>query len=343
MMSGVKCVAIIAALGVAGAAHAAPIGLVYDAFVETKVLTTPVDTDSQVLLSGRINRTAGPATGVSESFFFTAGSSDLALRAGWRIAPSPSRLLGVNIDLRDRFNTVIASDTFEAVTNNVAASRLLFSGLAVGSQYEILLTGSPIGNALFGINLSGGSALPDIPLVPQVVPPDDRALFDTLSGTKASFSLGSGDTFRIDGKIAEAGSVRNNTVLSVTDGTVSAGITWLVDRTPAGLSGLFGVNVDLLDSFGTVIASDTFQGLNNGQAFSQLLATGLAPGDYRLHLTGITDGGAVYRIILGTSEMPPEFTPIPEPASWTLSVVGLAGLVSTFYRRRDPWRRPNHG
>lgn len=110
-------------------------------------------------------------------------------------------------------------------------------------------------------------------------------------------------------------------MLSVTSGTVPADVAWLEQNTPTGLRGLFGVDVDLLDTFGILFASDIFLGLANGQATSRVVATGLAPGDYVLRLTANTTGDAMYRIDLGTSATrptrPPARSRLPGP-SWQL-------------------------
>jgi hypothetical protein len=70
--------------------------------------------------------------------------------------------------------------------------------------------------------------------------------------------------------------------------------SWVVGEADAKFR-LVGVNVDLLNASGTVIASDTFEGLVAGTALSTLLAEGLIPGTlYQLKLTGTAVGRGSY-------------------------------------------------
>jgi hypothetical protein len=133
----------------------------------------------------------------------------------------------------------------------------------------------------------------------------------------------------------------------VTSGTLSAGIEWIVGAQDPRRT--VGVNVDLLDAFNTVVASDSFVGIFGDQAFSQLLVTSLLSGNYTLRFTGTAVLGGRYRVHLTTDATPPGFEPIndgpavvvPEPGSLALLLAALALLWSGTLRLRQT--RPTPG
>lgn len=82
--------------------------------------------------------------------------------------------------------------------------------------------------------------------------------------------------------------------------------SWVVGESDAKFR-LVGVNVDLLNASGTVVASDEFQGLVAGTALSTLLTDGLVPGTlYQLKITGTAVGRGSYSMdIRPLSSLPP--------------------------------------
>ena len=336
----------IAALLVAGGcvtAQAAPLELAYDSLSESKTTFSPLNAANPVRLTGLLNNTS-PGS-IVDTYSFVAGSSSLALTAGWLFTLPANRTTGVNIDLFDATNTVIASDTLISNAGGLAQSRLTATGLVAGAMYHLEFTGTAFGAGRFQIDLVDGATAPPLPIVAPALPAStDHFLFDTHLGTKsATATLDAGDTIVIDGAIANDGaqSIENEFTFRLTGGTVSAGIEWVVGLVTDPLRTV-GVNVDLSDSMGNVVLSDSFKGVFNGEAFSQFSASGLPDGDYTLAFTGFgANGGGRFRIDLATSATPPGFRPIvavppnavPEPAPLSLLVAGLALLGLTRPRR----------
>lgn len=325
----------------AARADAAPIALAYDDLDEVKTVRTPLTASNPLRMTGLINNTSTGS--IVNELSFVAGSSSLALSAGWLIAPPSNRTLGVNIDLLDSSNAVIASDTFINTNGGLARSSLTASGLIAGAAYRLLFTGTAVGAGRYQIDLVDGSVAPPVPdLLPATPASTDHYLFDTHQGTKSgTATLGPDGTLSIDGVLANDGlsAIDDLFRFRLTGGTLSAGIEWIVCL-PGDPLRTVGVNVDVLDSFDTVVISDTFRGLIDGQAFSQFSQSGLPNGDYTLHFTGLgANGGGRYRIDLATNATPPAFQPIvtvpptavPEPQ--VLVLLG-SGLLAMAWRRR---------
>jgi hypothetical protein len=110
-----------------------------------------------------------------------------------------------------------------------------------------------------------------------------------IDKASASVSLG---TIASGGEVLARGlSVAGKAVSNVLkfrpgESALRVNTSWVVGEPDAKFR-LIGVNVDLLDASGSVIASDTFQGLVAGTALSTLLTDGLVPGTlYQLKITG---------------------------------------------------------
>ncbi len=310
----------------------APLTLIYDTYVESKTLSTRLDSATSIFLEGLLPDRGGAS--FNNELTFTAGSSALSLSAGWRSGPPDVRTTAVNIDLVDFTNTLIASDTFLGLVGTLATSQLTATGLIPGGRYTLITTGIAQQGGRFQIDLVDGSSPPAIPQAPVVPTSPSNAVFDTLVGEKGLSSIfASGDVLQIDGVLTESGAITNKTKLRITANTLSAGITWLVAPGPQRTN---AVNIDLLDATNNVVSSDVFMGLSSGQAFSQFVATGLSPGNYTLLFTGNALQGGRYRIDLATDPTAPAFEPIeigvppvdvPEPQTLMLFLFGLAGLA----------------
>lgn len=125
-----------------------------------------------------------------------------------------------------------------------------------------------------------------------------------------------------------SGSLKNSISTVVTSGVLSGAMEWLTK----GPMSIRAVNLDLFNSEGSLIASDLFQGVIAGQAFSTFSVSGLLSGTYSLVLTGIASEGARYHIDLSASATVPRFTRIPTavavplPHALPLFVAGLLAL-----------------
>jgi hypothetical protein len=182
--------------------------------------------------------------------------------------------------------------------------------------------------------------------VAAVSPAADTARFDTHLGTKSlGRNLVNGDQFFIDGAMPDdaLSAITNDFKFTSTSGALSAGIEWIVGDLD-DLQRTVGVNVDLFDAFDNVVATDLFQGLIDGQAFSQLQVASLLPGAYTLRFTGTANLGGRYRVHLTTDATAPGFEPIveqppvvgvPEPDSLVLAWVGLAALLASAAHRQS--------
>lgn len=320
-------------LAALGPAHGAPLTLTYDSYGETKVLSTPLDPSTPIRMDGLLPDRGGSA--VRNVLTFKAGSSDLSLSAGWLTAPVDVRTIGVNIDLFDSSNSLVASDSFLGTTGALASSRMIASGLSTGAVYSLVMTGTAVQGGRYQIELADGSTPPPTPAVPVIPTSTGRSTFDTLFDEKnPGGTFAPGDEMQIDGVLTESGAIWNSVVLRVRSDSLSAGIEWLVAPGPQRT---IGVNVDLFDATDSLIASDGFVGVTDGQAFSQLSVSGLLPGDYTLRFTGNATDGGRFRINLTTDPTAPGFEPIPtdetpsdvpEPQPMLLLLMGAASLIA---------------
>jgi hypothetical protein len=320
---------------VTATAHAAVFDLRYDTGTEAKTLVTTITPDSHVSLAGLVT----PGVVNNSLLFNWASTSDLSLNAAWRVgdaAATTPRLVGVNIDLFDAANTLVGSDSFGGLASGIARSSLQMNGLAPGS-YRLSLTGTAVRDGIFDVDFSASATFPPPPDPPIVAADPTRFAYDTLIGSKVvAAPFATGDSLLLEGDSLELGALLNDTVVRLDTGTFSAGVRWVVDTAAGTGSRLIGVNLDLFDAANLLVASDAFEGVANGQASSSLVATGLAPGTYRLRMTGTSVRGARYRVALGTEAMPPVVPPIgvdvPAPATWTCALIGL----SMVWLRRRP-------
>jgi hypothetical protein len=328
------------ALAAAVSAHAVPLSLHYDQRFEQKVTFAPLTAASPVRLEGLLTDVI--SGGIRNEYSFLAGSSAVSLSAGWLTAPLSNRTIGVNIDIVDSSNTLVATDTFIGVVNDLARSQLTASNLTPGANYRVIFTGTAIGFGRYQIDLVDSAFAPPVAPLPPALPVADHRLFDTHIGNKTdSDPILASDQLVLDGVLSQDGgfAISNRYTFMLGTDTLSAGIVWVF-----GDSGeprrTIGVNVDLLDANDIVVATDTLNGLIDGQAFSQFVASGLAPGEYSLLFTGNgVNGGGRYRIELGTSATAPDFRPIvdvpsteiPEPGSVALLMLGtlLLGFATT--------------
>jgi len=332
------------AAGLTSTAFAAPTSLAYDRFVETKTVGSPLQAGTTLRIDGAL--VDSTTSSIANTLFFTMGSTSLSVSAGWLVAPAQNATVGVNLDLFDFNHNLVASDVFLGVNGSLATSLLNASNLIAGGRYELLFTGSAAQAGRYGLALTAGAPGPAVDTLAAANPPANRALFDTHVGEKTLGStLANGAELIIDGKMEDdaLSGIVNEVKFTSTASRLSAGIEWIIGGT-TDPQRTVGVNVDIFDASNSLVASDSFQGITDGQAFSQLTASSIGPGAYTLRFTGTAALGGRYRIHLTTNEVPPGFeaivdsppvTNVPEPESWALLAAGLVALVGRGIRRAN--------
>ena len=339
-----KLATLLFACTVSATSHAAVLALKYDTGTESKTLVTPITPGSSLSLEGLV----APGTVNSSLAFNWASTSDFSLGAAWLVgaaADTTPSLTGFNIDLFDSGNALVASDSFAGLTAGIARSSLQFGSLAAGA-YRLAVTGTAVRTGIFDVDLNAGPTLPPLANPPVAVPDTGHLTYDTIFGSKAiaaPFTVG--DSLLLDGDSMETGALLNDTVIRLDTGTFSAGLRWVVNSASGTDARLIGVNLDLFDPANLLVASDAFTGVEDGQALSSLVTTGLAPGTYRLRMTGTSVRGARYQLALATDATPPSVPPIdmqvsvPAPAAWAFTFVGL-GMACLRARRKQQRRDP---
>jgi hypothetical protein len=95
---------------------------------------------------------ADQAGSLTNEVAFKDGATNLDLSAAWFVKNN-TRLVGVNIDLLDSSNTVLATDTFDGLSVGIARSSLTFAGLVAGQNYKLLITGNSITNGNYDVKV----------------------------------------------------------------------------------------------------------------------------------------------------------------------------------------------
>ena len=93
----------------------------------------------------------GTTPPIVHTLTFKARTAGLTVGTAWRVgtAASPIRLVGVNIDLFDASNVLVASDVFASTLDGYALSTLTTDGLIAGASYHMVLTGTQVGTVAY--------------------------------------------------------------------------------------------------------------------------------------------------------------------------------------------------
>ena len=140
-------------------------------------------------------------------------------------------------------------------------------------------------NGLIGLLAVMGMALaPAVHAASRVVD------INAAQATVALGAIAQGGEVLVRGLAVAGKAVSNTAAFRPGANRLRVNTSWVVGEDDAPFR-LVGVNIDLLNNSGIVIASDTFQGVVAGTATSTLVADGLVPGTrYRLRLTGTAVG-----------------------------------------------------
>ncbi|GGX86161.1 PEP-CTERM sorting domain-containing protein [Massilia dura] len=137
-----------------------------------------------------------------------------------------------------------------------------------------------------------------------------------------------GDNLFVDTFTTEHGSLSQTTTFTVNEQVEFNGLAgWIIDTANGTGPRLVGVNIDILDHWSNVVASDTFTGVLGGFAHSSFLGS-LGPGTYTLVATGNAVRDASLDISLSFAP------PVPEPATYAMLLGGFGVLAMLARRRR---------
>ncbi len=151
---------------------------------------------------------------------------------------------------------------------------------------------------------------------------------DLSASATVEEALGAGDNLFVDTIITQHGALYKSTSFTLSERVDMNGLAgWIID-TPGGQGPrLVGVNIDILDQWHSVVASDTFTGVQGGFAHASFLGS-LGPGSHTLVATGDAVRDASLDISLSFTQ------PVPEPETYAMLLGGLA-LLGAVARRRQ--------
>ncbi|MBA4108891.1 MAG: hypothetical protein C0487_04780 [Leptothrix sp. (in: Bacteria)] len=125
------------------------------------VLPTPFNAGDNLRLNTLVTDEIGP---LNQSITFTVGNGigSFTGQAAWEVSTATGtapRLTGVNLDLFDASNTLIASDDFAGVLGGFAHSTL--AGAIGPGTYKLVATGTGVRDSSLDVTLSFAAAVPE--------------------------------------------------------------------------------------------------------------------------------------------------------------------------------------
>lgn len=253
-----------------------------------------------LFLNAHIRGQAG-ALSHSVTFSVAQGVTSVSGRSTWAVStaagPGP-RLIGVNFDIVNASNVLVVSDSFVGTLSGGADSIFASTPLAPGI-YTLRATGTGVRDSVYDLALEFGGTAPAMPagetgsLPLQGTSTNSKtAFFTTLQDTRTIVpALLSRDTLLIDTLVT----TQTGAIVQTINFTPAAGIdrftgelVWMTSDASGTSPRLIGVNVDVLDANGTLVASDTFSGTLSGFAHATL--------------TGTVGVGVHHVIVSGTAE-----------------------------------------
>lgn len=234
----------------------------------------------------------------SVTFSVAAGVTSVSGLNTWAIStaigPGP-RLIAVNFDIFNASNALVVSDSGVTTLSGSADSTFVSAPLAPGI-YTLRATGVGVRESMYDIALEFSGTPPPTPPggtgglpLQGAVTASKTAFFTTLQDTRTiGTTLLSGETLLVDTLVTtQTGPLAHTVNFTPTAGSdrFSGDLVWTVSEAIGVLPRLTGVNVDVFDANGTLLASDVFTGLLPGFAHSTLNGT-LGVGVHRIVATG---------------------------------------------------------
>lgn len=143
------------------AATAATQSVSFTHLTQTATFANPFTVGDNLLVDTLVTTETG-ALSQTVTFTLAAAVGGLTGNAVWEVNPAAStgpRLTGVNIDIFNAANVLVASDTFAGVLGNFAVSN--FSSAIGPGTYRLVATGTAIRDSNLDISLSFVSAIPE--------------------------------------------------------------------------------------------------------------------------------------------------------------------------------------
>lgn len=258
---------------------------------------TPLAADDVLFVDTAVRGQSG-ALLQSVTFTVAQGVTGVSGRATWAIStatgPGP-RLIGVNFDLFNAGNALVLSDTFAGTLSGAANSSFASTALAPGT-YTLRASGTGVREAVYDLALEFTGTPPSVPADETGTLPlqgasitQRTAFFTNLQDARTiSLPLISRETLLVDTLVtSQTGALAHTVTFTPTAGIdrVAADLVWMTSEATGAGPRLIGLNVDLLDAGGTLIASDTFSGTLAGFAHSTL-NTPIGSGAHRIVVTG---------------------------------------------------------
>lgn len=257
----------------------------------------PLAANDVLFVAAHVRGQAG-ALNHAVTFSVAAGVTAVTGRATWvfgtAAGPGP-RLVGMNIDIFDSSNALVASDTFAGTLGGGADSTFPSTPLAPG-VYTLRTTGTGVRESVYDIAL-------EFTGTPPVAPAGETGslpLQGATTTTKSVFFTTSQDTRTIATSLLSREPLLVDTLVTTQVGPVAhtvnftpaAGsdrfvgdLVWMLSDAAGFGPRLLGVNVDVFDANNVLVASDTFGGTLAGLSHSTLAGT-LGAGAHRLVVTG---------------------------------------------------------